>query len=47
VFVNVVIGWVGLGGVSAGAPIAWEAHLVGYAVGLILVAPVSRLLGRA
>ncbi len=46
VAVNVVIGWVGLGGVSGGAPIAWEAHLAGYAAGLLLVEPVARLLRR-
>jgi membrane associated rhomboid family serine protease len=45
-FVNLMIGWVGLGGVAAGAPIAWEAHVVGYAVGLALVEPVARLLRR-
>jgi hypothetical protein len=44
--VNVVIGWVGLGGVPGGAPIAWEAHVVGYAVGLALIEPVARLLRR-
>lgn len=32
---------------SGGQPIAWEAHLAGYAAGLLLVGPVARLLGRA
>ena len=45
--VNVVIGWVGLAAISGGAPIAWEAHLVGYAVGLVLIGPVAHALGRA
>ena len=31
---------------SGGAPIAWEAHLAGYAAGLVLIAPALRLLGR-
>ena len=44
--VNVVVGVVGLGGVTGGAPIAWEAHLAGYAAGLLLVGPVARLLNR-
>ena len=46
VFVNLVIGWVGLGGVTAGAPIAWEAHLAGYAAGLLMVGPVAAMLRR-
>jgi membrane associated rhomboid family serine protease len=29
-----------------GANVAWEAHLVGYAAGLLLVGPFARLLGR-
>ena len=45
--VNLVVGIVGLGGVSGGAPIAWEAHVAGYAVGLLLIEPVARLLRRA
>ncbi len=32
---------------SEGAPVAWEAHLAGYAAGLVLFAPTLRLLGRA
>jgi membrane associated rhomboid family serine protease len=47
VVANVLIGTVGLGGVSGGAPIAWEAHVAGYAVGLLLIGPVARLLRRA
>jgi membrane associated rhomboid family serine protease len=45
-FVNAVVAMVGLGGVAGDAPIAWEAHLVGYAVGLALVGPTLRLLRR-
>ena len=32
---------------TAGAPIAWEAHLVGYAAGLLLVGPTAAMLGRS
>ena len=32
--------------VGEGASVAWEAHLIGYAAGLLLVGPVARLLGR-
>ena len=32
--------WVDVG---AGAPVAWEAHLFGYAAGLLLIAPFDRL----
>ena len=31
---------------TGGAPIAWQAHLIGYAVGLLLFSPALRLLGR-
>jgi membrane associated rhomboid family serine protease len=47
VLVNLVIGWVGLGGVSSGAPIAWEAHLFGYAAGLVLIGPLTTVMRRA
>ncbi|HTK35021.1 MAG TPA: rhomboid family intramembrane serine protease [Caulobacteraceae bacterium] len=46
VVVNIVVGVVGLGGVGGGAPIAWEAHVVGYAVGLALIGPAARGLRR-
>jgi hypothetical protein len=32
---------------SGGAPLAWEAHLGGYAAGLILIGPTLWFLGRA
>lgn len=32
--------WIDVG--SGGAPIAWEAHLVGYAAGLLLIGPFTR-----
>jgi membrane associated rhomboid family serine protease len=40
----------GLGGLapgSGGAPVAWEAHLAGYAAGLMLFGPMLRLIRRA
>jgi membrane associated rhomboid family serine protease len=46
VLVNLIVAMVGLGAVAGDAPIAWEAHLVGYAAGLLLVGPFVRLLGR-
>jgi membrane associated rhomboid family serine protease len=39
IVVNLAVAVTGLGGVTGGAPIAWEAHLVGYAIGLFLVGP--------
>ena len=46
VVVNVLIALVGLDAVSGGAPIAWEAHLIGYAAGLLLIGPAARLIRR-
>ncbi|HTI67330.1 MAG TPA: rhomboid family intramembrane serine protease [Caulobacteraceae bacterium] len=46
IFVNLVAATVGLGDVTGGAPIAWEAHLAGYATGLLLIGPSLRLLWR-
>ncbi len=46
--INVLFGLVFVGWApgSAGAPMAWEAHLGGYAAGLLLLAPALQLLGR-
>jgi membrane associated rhomboid family serine protease len=44
--VNLLIAVAGLGVVSGDVPIAWEAHLAGYAVGLVLIGPAARLLRR-
>lgn len=44
--INAVMAFVGLGAVTGDAPIAWEAHLVGYAVGLLAIGPLARALGR-
>ena len=47
VFINLLMamGWIDVG--AGGAPIAWEAHLIGYAAGLLLIGPASRGLERA
>ncbi len=46
--VNALFGliFVGWAPGSSGAPMAWEAHLGGYAAGLLLLGPMLRLLGR-
>jgi membrane associated rhomboid family serine protease len=33
-------------GVGAGALVGWEAHLVGFAAGVLLIGPFGRLAGR-
>ncbi len=45
---NIIFGFVFIGWApgSGGAPMAWEAHLGGYFTGLLLLAPMLRLLGR-
>ena len=45
VAVNLVFAVTGLDLGSGGAPLAWQAHLAGYAAGLLLVAPALRLAG--
>lgn len=44
--VNGLVALVGFGPGTGGAPVAWEAHLFGYAAGLLLLRPTARLLGR-
>ena len=44
---NVLLGVTGLSPGMEGAVIAWEAHLVGFAAGLLLIGPFARALGRA
>jgi membrane associated rhomboid family serine protease len=48
VVINVIVGVLGvdIGFGAAGQPIAWEAHLFGYAAGLLLVGPARRVIGR-
>jgi len=43
--VNALAALVGFGVLTGDQPIAWEAHLFGYAAGLLLIAPVARLAG--
>jgi membrane associated rhomboid family serine protease len=42
--INALAAVVGFGVISGDAPIAWEAHLFGYAAGLLLVEPAWRVL---
>jgi len=48
VVINVIVGVLGvdIGFGAAGQPVAWEAHLFGYAAGLLLIGPAWRMLGR-
>ncbi len=43
---NVILGLTGLSPGAGLGPIAWQAHLVGYAAGLLLIGPFARLAGR-
>lgn len=45
--INLMFGLFGSAPGSGGAPIAWEAHVAGYAAGLLLVGPFARTLRRA
>lgn len=40
---NLALALVGLDVATAGAPVAWQAHLAGYAAGLLLIGPALRL----
>jgi len=44
--VNVVLGVSGLTPGAMGMSVAWQAHLAGYAAGVLLVGPFARLAGR-
>jgi membrane associated rhomboid family serine protease len=43
---NVILGVSGLTPGAMGMPVAWQAHLFGYAAGLLLIGPFARLAGR-
>jgi membrane associated rhomboid family serine protease len=45
IIVNLVLAVFGFP-LAPGAPIGWEAHLAGYAAGLLLVGPAAWALGR-
>jgi membrane associated rhomboid family serine protease len=46
IVVNLLIAATGVDVGQGGQPVAWEAHLFGYAAGLFLLAPVAGLAGR-
>ena len=43
--VNIVFGISGLTPGAAGMPVAWQAHIVGFLAGLLLIGPFARLAG--
>ncbi len=43
IIVNALMALFGAPGVDVGGPVAWEAHLFGYAAGLLLIGPLLRL----
>ena len=45
--VNIVLGVSGLTPGAMGMPVAWQAHLAGYAAGVLLIGPFARLAGRS
>lgn len=45
ILVNVVLGATGLTPGTAGAPVAWEAHIIGFFAGLLLIPAFARLAG--
>ncbi len=44
--VNLIVGLIGLAPGADGARIAWEAHAVGFLVGLVAIGPLGRTFGR-
>lgn len=46
IVVNLLIAVVGFGPGTGGQPVAWEAHIAGYAAGLFLLGPALALFGR-
>ena len=47
IVVNLLVAVLGFAPGAGTTPVAWEAHLFGYAAGLLLVGPAAALLGRA
>ncbi len=45
--VNLLLAVFGLGAVAGGAPVAWEAHLFGYAAGLLAIGPLAAVTRRS
>jgi hypothetical protein len=46
VVINLIFGLMGEAPGSAGMPIAWQAHLAGFFVGLLLIGPWAALFGK-
>jgi membrane associated rhomboid family serine protease len=44
--INLIFAVFGSGGLAGPAPIAWQAHLFGYAAGLALIGPLDGILSR-
>ena len=44
IVVNVVLGWAGYAPGFGAVQIAWQVHIIGYAIGLFLIAPWARFL---
>jgi membrane associated rhomboid family serine protease len=44
IIVNLLMALTGLAPGTGGAAIAWEAHLFGYAAGLVLIGPAVRIM---
>jgi membrane associated rhomboid family serine protease len=45
IVVNVIFGATGLAPGTQGAPVAWQAHILGYFAGLLLILPAGWLAG--
>ncbi len=45
VIANIALGATGLTPGAGDVPVAWQAHLIGYAAGLVLIGPFARLAG--
>lgn len=46
ILINAVLGLTGLTPGTAGAPIAWQAHIIGFFAGLLLISPLAWAAGR-
>jgi membrane associated rhomboid family serine protease len=45
IVINVIFGATGLAPGTEGAPVAWQAHIIGYFAGLLLIAPAAWVAG--
>ena len=46
ILINLALGLTGMTPGTAGAPVAWQAHILGYFAGLFLIAPMAWMSGR-